>query len=152
MSAQSLRISLTSRIHLYRCLQVLEKLLNSFGSTRVVPGILLVAPLVQIFCTFVLIKLASSMTSEGYITYPFIISICILACMVFETFAAQLGVKSKKLSEDWLKEPRVTKVSRRQIQSMQSLRIKIGSNFIDRATALVTQDFVITQTVSLLLM
>lgn len=151
-SAFGRRIGLTTRIKLYRCLQVLEKEQNRFGSERVVPAILVVAPIVQIFCTFVLIKLARSLTSEGYITYPFIISVCVVACMLFETFAAQLGIKSKKLSGDWLMEKNISKINRRVIKSFQPIRIKVGSNFIDRGTALVTQDFCITQTVSLLLM
>lgn len=146
------RIQLTTRIQIYRCLQVLEKELNHFGSTQVIPSILIMAPIVQIFCTFVLIKLFRTLPSEGIMTYPYLILIAVTACMVFETFAAQLLTKSAKQCGDWKMEKNLSKVNRKAIISLQPMRIKMGNNFIDRSTALVTQDFCITQTVSLLLM
>ncbi|OXA47796.1 hypothetical protein Fcan01_17086 [Folsomia candida] len=110
------------------------------------------APILQIFCTFVLIKLSHHLPSQGYLTYPFAIFTCFTVCMVFETFAAQLFVNSEHLYTDWKKELGLTKVNRRGIRALRPMRMKVGSNFIDRGTALVTQDFCINQTVSLLLL
>lgn len=146
------RVTLTRRIQLYRSLQVFEKKFNHSLSTRVIPTTLIVAPILQIFCTYVLIKLSHRLPSQGYLTYPFAIFTCSKVCIIFETFAAQLFVNSEKLYADWKKEPGLLKVNRRRLRSLQPMRMKVGSNFIDRGTALVTQDFCINQTVSLLLL
>lgn len=148
----SSHVSLTTRAKLYRNLQILEKQLNRTLSTRVIPAILVVVPAVEIFCTFVVIKLLRFLPSEEFYTYPYATFICVTVLMVFETFAAQLFVNSEQLCTDWLKEPGLTRLNRRRIRSLQPMRIKVGSNFVDRGSALITQDFCINQTVSLLLM
>lgn len=146
------RISLIKRIKLYRCLQVLEKQMNHALSKRIIPVLVIQAPMMQIIVSFVFIKLASSLPSEGFLSYPFIIIMVGSSCMIFETFAAQFGEKSTNLCHNWLMEKGIAKVNVKRIRSLQSMRIKVGSNFIDGGTALVTQDFCLNQTVSLLLM
>jgi hypothetical protein len=147
-----MKTGLLTRIKLYRCLQVLEKKLNAFASPRIVPALLFVGPMVEIFCTFVLIKLGRQLPSQGFMTYPMIIAIIVLALTMYETFAAEMGVKSERLMWLWRKEDRVSKSQRKEIIALQPLRVKIGSCFIDRGTALVTQDLCLNQIVSLLLL
>ncbi|OXA41061.1 hypothetical protein Fcan01_24347 [Folsomia candida] len=150
--AHSTRVNLPARIKLYRCLQILEKQFNLTLSTRVIPATMVVSPWLQIYCTFVMIKLARYLPSSGFMTYPFTIFICVMVCVVFETFAAQIFVNSEQQRAEWWLDPELTKLNRSRIRSRRPMRIQVGSNFIDRGTALVTQNFCITQTVSLLLM
>lgn len=42
-------------------------------------------------------------------------------------------------------------ISRRQVSSSYALKVKFGSNFMDRGTPLVIQNFCLTQTMSLIL-
>lgn len=146
------RISLSSRIELYRCLEIVGKELNHFGSSRIVPAVLIVCPMVQIFYTFVLIKFYKTQSVGGIITYCTVVILCVLASMAFDTFASQIGVKSDQRRKEWGKERGLKKVERKILTSLQPIRIRIGSNFVDRDTALVTQDFCLKQTASLLLM
>lgn len=145
-------IGLSSRISIHRSLQVLEKQINQTLCTRVILATMMGAPINQIFCSYVLIKFWSYLPSAGFLTYPFAIFICVMSVVIFESLAAQMCIKSMDQCMNWLKEKGISYVSRRKIRSLQALRIKVGSNFIDRGTALVTQNFCINQTVSLLLM
>ncbi|OXA40906.1 hypothetical protein Fcan01_24357 [Folsomia candida] len=108
ISGVASNVGLTTRIGLYRCLQVLEKQLNNTLSTRVIPTVMIIAPIIQIFCSVVLIKYSSFLPSKGFVTYPFTTCVCFTSCMVFETFAAQLGVQSVKQYHSWLTEKRLT--------------------------------------------
>lgn len=85
-------------------------------------------------------------------TYPMTIGIVTSALVVYQTFAAQMGVKSQELGRDWMNENGVSKVNRREIKAFRPLRVRLESCFIDRGTALVTQDMCLNQIVSLLLM
>lgn len=152
MSHPSKNIGLTTRIRLYRKVRCLGKQLNAFSSGRIVPATMTVAPWAQIFCSFVIIKLSSTLPSEGLITYPIVIAMAFMDLMLFETFAAQLGIKSNQVMEMWKREGRITRFHRREFWAMQAITIKIEGNFIDRGTALVTQNFCVTTTASLLLM
>ncbi|OXA40179.1 Cytochrome bo(3) ubiquinol oxidase subunit 1 [Folsomia candida] len=130
------RISLSSRIELYRCLEIVGKELNHFGSSRIVPAVLIVCPMVQIFYTFVLIKFYKTQSVGGIITYCTVVILCVLASMAFDTFASQIGVKSDQRRKEWGKERGLKKVERKILTSLQPIRIRIGSNFVDRDTAL----------------
>lgn len=141
-----------SRIRAFRCLQILGIELNVFASPRVIPTLLLVGPLIQVYCTFILIKLGSLLPSQGFAVYPLVTTIITSSLIVYETFAAQLGSKSEEILRTWQQERGLGKRQRKEIEGLQCIRVRLEAGFIDRGTALVTQDMCINQIVSLLLM
>lgn len=72
--------------------------------------------------------------------------------MLIETFAASVNGKSCDLISEWKDEAGTSKRLRREVRALKGLKVEVRGNFIDRGTALVTQDFCVNQTVSLLLM
>lgn len=113
-------------------------------------------PFVEVLSLFVIIKLHTEIPFPGFLIFPEGFVTAFSSIMVFETVAAVLNAKSSKMIAAWKQicytEKRNAKVKRREVGALRPLIVKFGSNFIDQGTPLVTQDFCVNQTVSLLLM
>lgn len=105
-----IRMGLATRIKSFKCLQILGIQLNAFASPRVIPTRVFVGPLIQVYCTFVLIKFASVLPSHTLST-----AIITTALIVYQTFAAQLGFKSEEIMMEWKQERGISKRQRKEI-------------------------------------
>jgi hypothetical protein len=68
------------------------------------------------------------------------------------TAAANVHTYSLELIRSWKVSARRSRIVRRQLMACAPLKIKVGTNYIDKLTPLVIMDFTISQTVSVLLM
>ncbi len=135
----------------YRKLQVLEQHLNSCIRSFIFPSIAFVVPCTQIVAAFAICRLHNSMET----------SMLIFLMVVFsETFCINIllfsGAKKAHIqSEKWLLKMwelnRKDKIQRRVVKSMLPLRMWFGSNWVDRMTPMVIQQFCSIQTSNLLL-
>jgi hypothetical protein len=144
---------------IYRQLQVLERALNDFGHLRILPATMAAVPVAQIVAFFIIIKLHDQIPLSGFLMYPVALIASFSGLAVMQTLSAKLMLESEKLVGKWKRKntfsgvvTKNTKYRRRMIRSMQMLKVRFGSNFIDRDTTLVTQNFCLCQTVSLLIL
>lgn len=136
---------------MYRAIQILEVHLNNYGRIRIVPAFMSGVPFIEILSLFVIIKLHDQIPFPGFLIFPEGFITAFTSIMVFETIAAVLNTKSIGVIAAW-SQLSTGKVRRKEVRSLRPLMVKFGQNYIDRGTPLVSQDFCISQTVSLLLM
>lgn len=138
---------------IYRRLQVLEVLMNDYGRSRLLPSTLGVAPMVEVLGLFTIIKFHEDIPFPGILIFPIGFLTALTGLIVLETMSGALVTRSKEAVLTWAKTlAGSSPLRRRQFDSLQLLKVKFGNNFLDRVTALITQDFCINQTVSLLIM
>lgn len=140
-------------LQFYRALQVLEKYMNAFLERRIVPVTMLTIPLNQIIGQYVSICLHDTIPMPFFLMFP-LIAVDTGVCNVL-VFTLASWVHSGSL--DVLRKLRRLTCGRRNsvfaknLKSCSLLKIKFGSNFIDRGTALVIQDFCMNQTANLVM-
>ncbi|XP_035704132.1 uncharacterized protein LOC118434510 isoform X1 [Folsomia candida] len=136
----------------YRSVQILEAQINDYSRIRVMPAFMSGVPFVEVLSLFVIIKLHDQVPLPGFLLFPEGFITAASALIVYETVAAILNTKSFQIIGTWKQQFCRGKVKRREVRSLRPLMVKFGSNYIDKGTPLVTQDFCINQTVSMLLM
>jgi hypothetical protein len=137
-----------------RNMQILERILNNFLVYKITPLILVVGPYSQIFGIYTCIKFNSKFPFYVFMMFALICINAIVCNIVLFTFASWIQVQSQEAIVLW--EKQCCKYKRRSllkkmIKTFVPLKIKFGSNFMDRGTALVIQNYVFNQTMSLLL-
>lgn len=128
--------------------------MNAYLMEKIVPCMVCGVPLLQIVVQCVCITMHSEIPMPVFLIFPIIlvdamttnILIFTLASWVFNSSTKSL----KKLDLTTLQYARRS-VVRKQLKSCGTLKIKFGSNFIDKGTPLVIQNFCLDQTMSLIL-
>lgn len=145
----------TQALHTYRCILLIEKILNHSMKGQLVPAMIGVVPQIQVFTQFVCIKLYSKIPLPGFIIFPLLLIDSAINNLVIETMAAKVNTNSVKLLSALNCElkslPRRSKC-RKALKACTATRIQFGQNFVDKGTPLVIENFCINQTVSLLLL
>ncbi|OXA42419.1 hypothetical protein Fcan01_22871 [Folsomia candida] len=146
----------TACIWLYRYVQVLEKSFNAFVSEKLVPTIKFCLPALQIFALYVWITLHATIALPGFAIFPLLAINAGISNILVITLASIVNISSEGVLNA-LGQKVVgcqggkRALIRREVEACGVLKVKFGSNFIDRGTPLVMQNFCITQTVSLCL-
>ncbi|OXA64469.1 hypothetical protein Fcan01_00363 [Folsomia candida] len=108
-----------------------------------------------IIAQYVTINHYSDIAMPGFLAFPLIAVNCLTTNVVVFTLAAFVNSASEKVMESLGKKAGGLSgkklLIKRQIRGCSVLKVKFGSNFIDRGTPLVMQTFCINQTVSLTL-
>lgn len=140
-------------LHLYRCIQILEKSMNPYTSDKILPAMLICCPSIQIIGQFVSINLHGSIPMPGFLVFPLMMVDTTIFNVLIVTFASLIFSSSQKtlqsLGKKLMERVNERGLTRRQLRSCSMLKIKFGSNFIDPGTPLVIQTFCINQTMSL---
>ncbi|OXA38333.1 hypothetical protein Fcan01_26814 [Folsomia candida] len=142
----------TSCIRMYRYVQILEKSFNAFLTKRIVPTIISCIPAIQIFALFVCITYHGEIALPGFAIFPLLGICAVINNILVISLASMVNTSSQRVLNA-LAQNTVGKrgLLRRELTSLGVLKIKFGSNFIDRGTPLVMQNFCISQTVSMCL-
>lgn len=122
----------------YRKLQILEGVLNAACREKILPPFLVSFPLMQILATFVCIKFHDVMGGTHFI---FLVLLSLEAEILGLIYCTAEGVIYDK-SETYLKGMKGvvrSKEERKMLKSYTPLRVRFGSNFLDRFTPLVFQ-------------
>lgn len=136
----------------YRELQITEKILNSIFRTRVFLPLLVAVPLIQI--------LSGVAFLTQYHTTGSLFLIVFVVTWFEATFTTMLSLSAGSViytkTSDWILDGRRQgggrELGRKLLKSCRPLRLEFGSNFIDRLTPLVMQEFCVRNTASLLLL
>ncbi|OXA64379.1 hypothetical protein Fcan01_00593 [Folsomia candida] len=141
-------------IHLYRCIQILEKSFNAFLMPRIVPATMFCVPAIEILAFYVCISFHADISMPAFLIFP-VMAVCAgMNNILVITLASRVNVASQKMKIAVQKRTvgRCRRaLAKRQIRACNVLKIKFGSNFIDEGTPLVMQNFCINQTMSLAL-
>ncbi|OXA41340.1 hypothetical protein Fcan01_23704 [Folsomia candida] len=141
-------------LKLYRQIQVLEKSLNAVLKDSILPAFVLCAPLIQIVCMFVCINLHAEIEMPGFVMFPMLWLDAIWANVFVYTLASYIHNVSKKLLQEFRNMAVCIEnegLMRKEMKAMSRLKIKFGSNFIDRTTPLTIQNFCWSRTMTLTL-
>ncbi|OXA41151.1 hypothetical protein Fcan01_24014 [Folsomia candida] len=143
-------------IWLYRYVQVLEKSFTAFVSEKLVPTIMFCLPALQIFSLYVCITLHATIALPGFAIFPLLAINAGISNILVITLASMVNVSSQRVLNALAQKVvgctgGKRALQRREVEACGVLKIKFGSNFIDRGTPLVMQNFCISQTVSLCL-
>ncbi|OXA62575.1 hypothetical protein Fcan01_01536 [Folsomia candida] len=141
-------------IRLYKALQVLEKSFNAFIMNRVLPTAITLVPGLQIVAQYVCIRLNTEIPMPGFLVFPLIGVNAIIYDILIFTVASSVHNLSQDILQSFCRKISgisMDPVERRRTKCCSVLKIKFGSNFIDRGTPLVIQDFCMNQTVNLVL-
>lgn len=146
-----------SCIKLYRYIQILEKSFNAFVAERLVPVIITCFPTIQISALFVCIRMHGEIAFPGFAIYPIMALSTVINNILIITLASKVNASSNTVLnhiEEKIVGHRVGKRGPllKELRACGFLKIKFGSNFIDKGTPLVMQNFCINQTVSLCLL
>ncbi|OXA38752.1 hypothetical protein Fcan01_26387 [Folsomia candida] len=141
-------------IRLYRSIQILEKSFNDFLMVMIVPAMMICSPGIQLIVQYVCINHHKDIAMPGFLVFPTLgLDAGINNVLVF-TLASHINIGSEKALQG-MKEKVMglekRKLMKRQIRACSVLKVKFGSNFIDRGTPLVIQNFCVNQTVALTL-
>lgn len=137
---------------IYRELEILERMLNDYGQIRILPPALTIPPIIQITSIFVIIKMREEISFLGFLTFIVAFLSSFLCLVISETITGKLRTVSGNRLGVLSRNCGNSKYYRRKARSMRPLTTRFGTNFVDRKTALVTQNFCAEQTVSLLML
>ncbi|OXA47609.1 hypothetical protein Fcan01_17605 [Folsomia candida] len=143
-------------IRTYRQVHIVEKMFNDYLMARITPAIVMAIPAIQIVTQFVSVTMHDQIAMPGFLVFPlFLVNGFINNVLVF-TLASWINSTSKEMLEKFGRQ--VAHVGgkgraylRKEVQSLNCMKIKFGTNFIDRGTPLVIQNFCLAQTMSLVL-
>lgn len=127
--------------------------MNGYARNQVAPAVVIGMPSVQILSLFVCIKLHDVVPMPGFLIFPLILVDTFINNILTFTMASNVHNVSEQFLHDWSKRipGGMDSSLRKQLKACNVLRIRFGSNFVDRCTPLVIQDFCANQTMSLLL-
>ncbi|OXA42525.1 hypothetical protein Fcan01_22913 [Folsomia candida] len=150
-----LECRVTRALRTYRCIRLIEKIMNYSMKGQLVPAMIGIVPLIQVFTQFVCIKLYSEIPLPGFLIFPMLLLDSAIVNLVIETMAANVHTNSVRLLAELNFElkslPRRSKF-RKELEACTATRIQFGQNFVDKGTPLVIENYCISQTVSLLLL
>ncbi|OXA62248.1 hypothetical protein Fcan01_00051 [Folsomia candida] len=135
-------------VQLYRRIQILEKSVNAYVMDRIMPAYILGGPIVQIVSMFACINLHNEIKMPGFILFPMLAVDAISANTISLTLASCVYRFSKQVLQRLRNVSTCSgcnKLTKREMKSISILKIKFGSNFIDRKTPLVIQNFCLTR-------
>ncbi|OXA39604.1 hypothetical protein Fcan01_25764 [Folsomia candida] len=146
-------------INLYRCIQILEKFFNAYPMNKVIPVMVFGIPTMEIISLFISINFYDKIAMPGFLLFPLLglntplNNICVLtmASLVHNSSDKILGVLKKKIMGLTCHSGRKRSIINRELRACSVLKVKFGSNYIDRGTPLVIQNFCLNQTMSLTL-
>ncbi|XP_035714106.1 uncharacterized protein LOC110857874 [Folsomia candida] len=143
-------------IHIYRSVQILETIFNTFLRIRVVPSVILGTIGLQIMSLYACINLHEELSKSGLVIIVIMGMDAIICNLVVFTLASQVHNSSLKIMRNLGRKSMALfgqgrSIAKRQLRACAILRVKFGSNFIDRGTPLVVETFCINQTMSLTL-
>ncbi|OXA64115.1 hypothetical protein Fcan01_00282 [Folsomia candida] len=122
---------------------------------QILPSIMLCIPGIQIITLYVTLNHHSDIAMPGFLVFPLIAVNCGMNNVLAFTLASFVNSASEKVMESLAKKASglsgKKSLIKRQIRGCSVLKVKFGSNFIDRGTPLVVQTFCINETVSLTL-
>jgi hypothetical protein len=148
------QIGSSSNHMMYRQIQVLEIIFNNYLKNRITPLVLTFVPLLQMFSQYLWIKYHDNFPPPVLLLF-IIVSIDSLVANVFISTLASWVLTNSESVVNLLRMKAVGLVRksllRKQIKSYPLLKIKFGSNFVDRLTPFVIQSTILSQTASLLL-
>lgn len=135
----------------YRQLQVLEAVVNGALRDKLFPSFLVLCPFMQIMATYASVKFHDGMPAT-YLIFVVLLSVeGVILNGLYSTAAAVIYRKS----DAYLKAAKgvvLIKLDKKVLKSYTPLRVRFGSNFMDRLTPLVLQEFIAMQTINLLLL
>ncbi|OXA49433.1 hypothetical protein Fcan01_15409 [Folsomia candida] len=146
----------TSCIRIYRNVQILEKSFNAFLTKIILPTVISCIPAIQIFGLFVSITLHEEIPLPGFAVFPLLGLLSLINNILVISLASRINISSERVLNTLAKKTVRSQLGKRgllirELKSCGLLKIKFGSNFIDKGTPLVVQNFCINQTVSLCL-
>jgi len=129
---------------------------NDCTRFQATPALMVSNPAIQIFSGFVTVKLHNEIPMPGFLYFPVqFVDCCVLGIGIL-TVASYPWEKSKYMimTLKQLKAAGNNEYTRKMLRSLFPIKVMFGNgnNFIDKLTPLIMQDFVINQTVSLLLL
>jgi hypothetical protein len=138
---------------LYKRIQIIERYFNNFLQNGLAPAMVIIVPCIQITGQYVCIKLHSQIPMPGFLLFPLILFDAGLHNIVVFSMASSIHNASTETLATWKRIHGGKKKSweRKQIKACSAMKVKFGSNYMDRSTALVIQNFCMTTTMSLLL-
>lgn len=144
-----------NRLKSYRSFQVLEKMFNAFLKARILPALLIGTISMNILSVFVCISLHGEIEISGLLLFLALGFNAALVNIITYTLASTVNTRSTQILRSFRTKMvgmRRKSELRRQIASCSVLGVQFGSNFIDRGTPLVIQDFCLNPIVSLSLL
>jgi hypothetical protein len=148
------QIGSSSNHMMYRQIQVLEIIFNNYLKNRITPLVLTFLPLLQMFSQYLCIKYHDIFPPLVFLLFPFVFIDSLVGNVFISTLASWVLTNSESVV-NLLRMKAVGPVRksllRKQIKSYPLLKIKFGSNFVDRLTPFVIQSTILSQTASLLL-
>lgn len=152
-------VQLENCVRTYHCSQILERIMNNYLMTLIVPALISLGPLLQIVSQYVVITMHDVIEMPAFLVFPLIIVNCLIMNICIFTVASWVYNRStrtlmKMRNECTVKgniEQKRRSILRRVTNGSFALKIKFGSNFIESRTPLKIQDFCMTQTMSLIL-
>lgn len=130
-----------------RELEVFERMFNDFAQGRLAPAAMIVIPIIEITSIFATLKMYSEIPFPGILVFPLAVVVLMAQC----PRNGRVKVTSGSVRGAWSGKVGASKATRRSIRAMRPITVRFGSNFMDRETALLTQDFCVNQIVSLLM-
>lgn len=116
------------------------------------PVALSVGPIVEVIALFAVIKWHSVFPILGVCSFVLIFCVQLAGLLFFESVAAQVMTRSEELLTSWRRNVGIETVKRKYLKSFKPMKVTFASNYVDKLTVLVTQDFCLNQIVSLLIM
>jgi hypothetical protein len=138
---------------IYKKLQILEMLINNSIRDVMLPALMFGMPSIQFFASYVCIKMHGTMALPNLAFFIIIYLDTVVLTNTVITPAASIFTGSGKLLEKWITSSKAMKRKylRKFRGACRPLRVKFGSNFVDKKTPLVMQDMCMRQTMSSLL-
>jgi hypothetical protein len=141
-------------IKLLKKIMILERIFNNFLKNKLTPMLLGGVPLGQVFCIYTCIKFHGKIPLPAFLMFLILGLDTVINNTLLFTLASRIHNESQDAIALW--EKNSYKYSRKSglkkiIRGFTPLKIRFGSNFIDRSTALVIQNEVLELTMSLLL-
>ncbi|OXA43273.1 hypothetical protein Fcan01_21973 [Folsomia candida] len=110
------------------------------------------APGVQLIAQYVCINHHAEIAMPGFLLFPLIGGDAGITNVLVFTLASYINIASERALQGMKDKIRLLESKRfmiKQLRACSVLKVKFGSNFIDRGTPLVIQNFCISQTVTL---
>lgn len=144
-----------SSLKMYREFRIIE-IINSLAcSKRLFPTCVTGFPAIQFSSFYVCLKLHENISWPAFGMFPMLYVDAVFLTIVIFTAASRVFKWSEDQLIEWKQNSLViTRKSRlrKTLNSLPSLKIRMGGNFVDTLTPLVIQDFCIRTSVSMLLL
>jgi len=134
---------------------IIEHTINEIGKYTFIPGTVGGLGFLQILCLYGTLKTLPEFGENPAISVFFILC-CInltMSTLLNNTLASKVYVNSCELLKSWKNQCSVSdKLYSRELKGFPPTKITFAERFMDKSTPLVFQDFIIGQSISLLLL